>query len=55
MESLDSNALLPFIELELDSLRRAVARPSTRQSCGMASVSSRAQQHLAAAAVQQPR
>ncbi|BDA47309.1 probable Tafazzin [Coccomyxa sp. Obi] len=46
---LDSEALLPLIEQELDSLTHALARPSTRQTSGLASVSSRAQESFAAA------
>ena len=45
----DPEALLPLIEQELDSLSHALARPSTRQSSGLASVSSRAQESFAAA------
>ena len=45
----DSEALVPLIEQELDSLTHALARPSTRQTSGLASVSSRAQESFAAA------
>ena len=55
MELLDSDALLPYIELELDSLRHAVARPSTRQSSGIPSVSSRAQYSAASHSSQSAR
>ncbi len=45
----DSEALLPLIEQELDSLSHALARPSARQTSGLSSVSSRAQESFAAA------
>lgn len=46
----DSEALLPLIEQELDSLSHAHARPSMRQTSGLGPVSSRAQETWAAAA-----
>lgn len=51
---LDSEALLPLIEQELDSLTHALARPSTRQTSGLASVSSRAQESFAGASGDAP-